>query len=71
MSKFIEVSEGVYRGFLEEDDPEYLYIIKSGHINGQGEQNRVFYVIKEDPYEPGTLECMTKKEIEQKYSIIL
>ena len=71
MNKFKEVANGKFRGFLDEDEPFYLYIIKSGHINGQGLENQIYYVIEEDPYEPGKTEHLTKREIEKKYGIEL
>lgn len=71
MSNFKEVSNGVFRGFLHKEEPEYLYIIKSGHINGQTEDNRIYYVIEEDPYEPGKTFQMMRREIKEKYNIEL
>jgi len=71
MDRYKEMAKGTYRGFLN-DDPVYLYIIKSGHKHrSDTEDSRVYYVIEEDPHEPGETFQLTKAEIKAKYNIEL
>ena len=65
-----DLGEMEHKQYLDDECPEALYIIPSGHYAHIKDGLRYYYVFVEDPFSPATvMETLLPSQIKEKYGI--